>query len=96
MQGDSDVEGNPLLELPSASAVRDALLPSYTAQWLGLIPEGPPTPADADGSRAVNGSPAADVARPAPLPKQSLIRQPVGSRLPIPPVGLSVLVIVLM
>ncbi|CAL8465149.1 g4684 [Coccomyxa elongata] len=75
-EGDLELKRNPLTELPTASAVWDELLPAYTAHWLGLIPEGPPPSATASGSPAANRG---------PVPKQSLIRQPLGSRLPTPP-----------
>ncbi|BDA50749.1 probable RNA polymerase II-associated protein 1 at N-terminal half [Coccomyxa sp. Obi] len=80
-EGDSDVRTNPLPKLPWGSEVRDELLPAYTAHWLGLIPEGRPPSATARGPRAPGGPPTADMAPP---PKQSLIRQTVGSRLPTP------------
>ncbi len=86
-QGDVELKRNPLTELPTASAMRDELLPAYTAHWLGLIPEGPPPSATANGSPAANRG---------AVPKQSLIRQPIGSRLPTPLVRLTNTVTVLL
>lgn len=55
-------------QLPDLEQLRERLLHAYAAHWLGLVPEG----AQSEG-RAV-GQPA----------MSSLIRQPTGSRLPLP------------
>ncbi len=75
VQGDKAVPRNALPAMPSAEEVNAVLLPAYAAHWLGLIPE-------------QGGVPSGPCAAAAQLSaKQSLIRQPVGSRLPIPSVS---------
>jgi hypothetical protein len=60
-----------LPRVPAAVALRRALLEGYAAAWLGLVPEQAPPAA---GAGAAHGAAAAAVL------------QPVGSRLPAPPV----------
>lgn len=77
LQDDVALPRNALPQVPSAEEVMAALLPAYAAYWLGLVPE----------QSGVPSSPGAAAAQlPAQPAKQSLIRQPVGSRLPTPSV----------
>ena len=63
--------GCALPQLPEAAKMSDALLRAYAAHWLGLVPEQAPAGAAPDA---------------AALRPRSMMRQPVGSRLPLPQV----------
>ncbi len=78
LQAESAAEVNLLPDIPSPGRLREVLLPAYTAPWLGLVPEQAPA------------GPAAAAAPASAAKPRSLIRQPVGSRLPTPRVRPSV------
>ena len=59
-------------QLPDLEQLRKTLLHAYAAHWLGLVPEGTQPEGRAVGQPAMS----------------SLIRQPIGSRLPLPVVCL--------
>ncbi len=62
----------PAPELPDANDMGAVLLRTYAAHWLGLVPEEAQHRTPAAMPAAAQGS------------VQSLMRQPVGSRLPLP------------
>jgi hypothetical protein len=60
-------------QLPEAAHMSSVLLRAYAAHWLGLVPE----------QAGAGAAPSAAALRP-----RSMMRQPVGSRLPLPQVAL--------